>query len=63
MFPDGQYESWTKYQKLLLYAKEVMKSISGEHEEDRLDLATISSNSGWYLLLRGAYKEVKVIQL
>ena len=39
-----------------------MKSISAEHEEDRLDVGTISFNYGWYLLLRGAYDEAEVMQ-
>ncbi|CAG8885662.1 unnamed protein product [Penicillium egyptiacum] len=61
VFPDGRYESWTKCQRLLPHAKEVMKSISDEYE-DRLHVATISSNCGWYLLLRGTYKEAEAMQ-
>ncbi|CAG7933712.1 unnamed protein product [Penicillium olsonii] len=62
MFPDGQYESWTECQKLLPHAKEVMKSTSDEHEEDRLHAATISVNCGRYLLLRGTYEEADSMQ-
>ncbi|KAL4861938.1 hypothetical protein BDV12DRAFT_203507 [Aspergillus spectabilis] len=57
MFPNGQYETWVECQRLLPHVKEVMKSISAEHEEDRLHGATIASNSGWCLGLRGAYEE------
>jgi hypothetical protein len=39
-----------------------MKSISNEHEEDRLHVPTISFNCGWYLLLRGTYEEAEVMQ-
>lgn len=62
MFPDGQYESWTECQKLLPHAKEVTKSTSDEHEEDRLHAATISVNCGRYLLLRGTYEEADSMQ-
>jgi hypothetical protein len=34
MFPDGQYESWSECQRLLLYAKEVGKSTFDQDEED-----------------------------
>ncbi|KAJ5765936.1 hypothetical protein N7520_005495 [Penicillium odoratum] len=61
MFPDGQYESWTECQRLLPHAKEVMKSISSANKEDRLHVATISFNCGWYLLLQGAYEEAEVM--
>ncbi|KAJ5154819.1 uncharacterized protein N7500_010258 [Penicillium coprophilum] len=57
IFPDGEYESWTECQRLLPHAKEVVKSISDEHEDDRLHAATISFKCGCYLLLRGTYKE------
>ena len=57
MFPDGEYESWTECQRLLPHAKEVVKSISDEHEDDRLHAATISFKCGCYLLLRGTYEE------
>ncbi|KAJ6118297.1 hypothetical protein N7471_013764 [Penicillium samsonianum] len=62
IFPDGQYKSWTECQKLLPHAKEVMKSTSDEHDEDRLHVATISSNCGWYLMLRGTYEEAEMMQ-
>ncbi|KAJ6149229.1 hypothetical protein N7471_000428, partial [Penicillium samsonianum] len=52
----------TKYQKLLPHTKEVLKSISDEQKEDRLHTATISSNSGRYLLIRRIYKEAEFIQ-
>ncbi|KAJ6003887.1 hypothetical protein N7540_013169 [Penicillium herquei] len=61
MFPDGEYESWAKCQRLLPHAKEVMKSISDDHKEDRLHVATISFNCGWYLQRRGAYEEAEVM--
>jgi Tfp pilus assembly protein PilF len=61
VFPNGQYESWTECQRLLPHAKEVMKSISDAHEEDRLYVATISFNCGWYLLLQGAYEEAEMM--
>lgn len=38
-----------------------MKSISDAHEEDRLHVATIPFNCGWYLLLQGAYEEAEVM--
>jgi hypothetical protein len=47
IFPDGQYENWTQCQRLLPHAKEVMKSISDAHKDDRLHVATIASNCGW----------------
>ncbi|CAG8196671.1 unnamed protein product, partial [Penicillium olsonii] len=59
MFPYGEYESWNECQRLLPHAKEVMRSISDGHEEDRLHMATISINCGWYLLLRGTYEEAE----
>jgi len=31
--PGGEYESWIECQRLLPHAKEVMKSISAEHED------------------------------
>ncbi|KAJ6118319.1 hypothetical protein N7471_013786 [Penicillium samsonianum] len=62
IFPDGQYKSWTECQRLLPHAKEVMKSTSDEHDEDRLHVATISSNCGWYLMLRGTYEEAEMMQ-
>jgi tetratricopeptide (TPR) repeat protein len=62
IFPNGEYASWTECQRLLPHVKEVMKSISDGHEEDRLHMATISSNSGWYLLLRGSYGEAEMMQ-
>jgi hypothetical protein len=34
MFPDGQYESWSECQRLLLHAKEVAKSTFDQDEED-----------------------------
>jgi tetratricopeptide (TPR) repeat protein len=61
IFPDGQYESWTECQRLLPHAKEVMKLVSNGHEEDRLNVATISFSCGWYLLLRGAYEEAETM--
>jgi hypothetical protein len=62
MFPDGAYESWAECQRLLPHAKKVMKSISDEDEDDRLHVATIAFNSGWYLLLRGEYEEAQAMQ-
>jgi tetratricopeptide (TPR) repeat protein len=61
MFPYGAYESWAECQRLLPHAKEVMKSISYEHEEDRLHVAAISCNCGLYLLLRGTYEEAEAM--
>jgi Tfp pilus assembly protein PilF len=61
MYPDGQYERWTECQRLLPHAEEVMKSISAENKEDRLHMATISLNCGWYLLGRGRYEEAEVM--
>jgi hypothetical protein len=49
MFPNGEYDNWPECQRLLPYAREVMKSISDEHREDRLNAATLSSNCGWFL--------------
>ncbi|KAI2734476.1 hypothetical protein DTO013E5_9153 [Penicillium roqueforti] len=60
-FPDGEYKSWTECQRLLPHAKEVMRSISGGHEEDRLHMATISINCGLYLLVRGKYGEAEAM--
>ncbi|KAJ5751290.1 hypothetical protein N7533_008318 [Penicillium manginii] len=57
IFPDGQYESWTECQRLLPHAKEVIKSISTQHEEDRLNTATLLSNCGWFQDLQGYYEE------
>jgi tetratricopeptide (TPR) repeat protein len=57
VFPNGEYESWAECQRLLPHAKEVMKPISDEREEDRLNGAMIFNNSGYYLLEQGAYGE------
>lgn len=59
-FPNGQYENWAECQRLLSHAKEVMKPISDD-QEDRLHMATISFHCGWYLRLRGAYKEAEAM--
>jgi tetratricopeptide (TPR) repeat protein len=61
MFPNGQYESWTQCQRLLPHAKEVIKLIFDRHDEDRLNVATISSNCGRYLRLRGAYNKAETM--
>ncbi|OQD78945.1 hypothetical protein PENANT_c070G01951 [Penicillium antarcticum] len=61
MFPDGQYESWNKCQKLLPHAKEVTKPICDTDDEDRLKAATILSNCGWFLDLQGAYEEAEAM--
>jgi hypothetical protein len=46
MFPNREYESWAEYQRLLLHTKEAIRTISADHEDDRLHIATISSKSG-----------------
>ncbi|KAJ5600860.1 hypothetical protein N7450_001927 [Penicillium hetheringtonii] len=62
IFPDGQYESWTECKRLLPHAKEVVKSKSSDSKEDRLYTATISFNCGWFLMLRGEYREAHTSQ-
>jgi tetratricopeptide (TPR) repeat protein len=61
VFPPGHYENWVECQRLLPHAREVLKSISDAREEDQLNVARISSNSGWYLLLQGSHQEAGVM--
>jgi tetratricopeptide (TPR) repeat protein len=61
IFPDGQYESWKECQRLLSHAKEVTRSICNQHEEDRLNTATLLSNCGWFQDLQGKYEEAEAM--
>ncbi|KAF3392458.1 hypothetical protein F1880_008921 [Penicillium rolfsii] len=61
VFPDGEYESWTKCRSLLAHAKSVLNSLCDEDDEDRLNAATLSSNCGWFLDLQGAYEEAEAM--
>ncbi|KAJ5884884.1 hypothetical protein N7495_009394 [Penicillium taxi] len=61
VFPDGQFESWTKCRSLLAHAKSVLKSIYDEDDEDRVNVATLLSKCGWFLYLQGAYKEAEAM--
>ena len=58
VFPNGKYETWTTCQALLPHSKEVIGHLHLLHDkEDRLNGAIIANNTGWYLHLRGQYKE------
>jgi tetratricopeptide (TPR) repeat protein len=57
MFPDGKYETWTQCRSLLAHAKSVLKSIYDVDDEDLLNVATLSSNCGWFLDLQGVHEE------
>ncbi|KAJ5348541.1 uncharacterized protein N7506_001794 [Penicillium brevicompactum] len=61
VFPDGNYESWTKCRSLLAHAKSVLNSICDLEGEDRLNTATLLSNCGLFLDLQGAYKEAEAM--
>ncbi len=59
-FPDGQYETWATCQVLLPHSKEIMNYMLND-EEDVLNWAKIACNTGWYLYLRGEYKEAEAM--
>lgn len=61
VFPDGDYESWTQCRTLLAHAKIVLRSINDTDDEDRLNAATLWFKCGWFLALRGAYKEAEAM--
>ncbi|KAF2999044.1 hypothetical protein E8E15_000155 [Penicillium rubens] len=45
VFPGGEYESWSQCRSLLAHANSVLQSICDVDDEDRLNAATLLSNS------------------
>ncbi|QKX54876.1 uncharacterized protein TRUGW13939_01966 [Talaromyces rugulosus] len=61
VFPNGEYEYWTQCRSLLAHAKHVLESRPEVDDADRLNVATISDNCGWFLDLQGAYDEAEAM--
>ncbi|KAI7973725.1 hypothetical protein EIK77_000227 [Talaromyces pinophilus] len=61
VFPNGNYENWTRCRTLLAHAKGVLDSTGDIDDEDQLHAATVRSHLGWYLDQQGKYEEAEAM--
>ncbi|KAH8698443.1 putative kinesin [Talaromyces proteolyticus] len=61
-FPSGDYKTWESCRMLLPHLKEVMCLTEElDDDENQLNRSSIADRYGWYLYLRGKYKEAEII--